>query len=120
METNTTHSVYAHPDGRREVIKNGFSWSALIFGPLWAWRKGMVSLGFGLLAIHVSLQLIPLLFIDIWAERGILVDLVITLIVLGWIGGRGNAWLRHSLLNLGFTPVPASVPAERGAAQPIN
>ena len=46
METNTTHSVYEHPDGRREIIKMGFCWPAFFFGPLWAWKRGMVVLGF--------------------------------------------------------------------------
>ena len=62
METSTTHSVYVHPDGRREIIKNGFSWPAFIFGPLWAWRRRMVLLGFSLLALELSFQLIALIF----------------------------------------------------------
>ena len=116
METSTTHSVYAHPDGRREIIKNGFSWPAFIFGPLWAWRRGMVLLGFGLLALELSLQLIPMIFRDFMAEAGILVDLIVAVSVLTWIGGQGNAWLRKRVLSRGFTLVSASAPAEGGAA----
>ena len=116
METNTTHSVYAHPDGRREIIKNGFSWPAFIFGPFWAWRRGMVLLGFALLALELSLQLIPMIFSNFVTEAGILVDLIVTISVLTWIGGQGNAWLRRSVLNRGFTLVSESAPAEGGAA----
>ena len=112
METSTTHSVYEHPDGRREIIKNGFSWPAFVFGPLWAWRRGMFLLGFALLALELSLQLIPEIFIDFMAEAGIVVHLVLTVGVLIWIGAQGNAWLRRSVLNRGFTLVSASAPAE--------
>lgn len=117
METHTTHSVYAHSDGRREIIKNGFSWPAFIFGPLWAWRRGMVLLGFGLLALELSIQLIPVLFIDFLAEAGIVVDLIVTVGVLTWIGGQGNAWLRRSVLSRGYTLVSGSPPTESGAAR---
>ena len=105
METNTTHNVYEHPDGRRVIIKMGFCWPAFFFGPLWAWRRGMVVLGFLLLAL---LQLIPLLFAGLIGEAGIVVDLLITVGVLICIGGQGNAWLRRSALNRGFELVPTS------------
>ena len=118
METNASHSIYAHPDGRRETIKNGFSWPAFIFGPLWAWRKGMVLLGLGLLALELSLQLIPLIFGDFTTEAGILADLIVTVGVLTWIGSQGNAWLRRRVLNRGFTLVSASAPTEGRDGQP--
>ncbi len=114
METNTKHSVYEHPDGRREIIKEGFSWPAFFFGPLWAWRKGMGSLGFALLAVGLFLQSMPLLFIDSIGEAGFLVYPLVTVVVLTWIGGQGNAWLRKRALNRGFKPV--SVSARAGVA----
>ena len=98
----TTHDVYEHPDGRREIIKNGFCWPAFIFGPFWAWRRGMGQLGFGLLALALFLQLIPVLLIDLLAEAGILVDLILTVSALTWIGSQGNAWLRNNALKRGF------------------
>ena len=72
----------------------------------------MVLLGFGLLALELSLQLIPVLFIDFMAEAGILVNLVVSVSVLIWIGSQGNAWLRSSVLNRGYTLVSASARAE--------
>ena len=116
MEVNATHSVYEHADGRREVIKNGFSWPAFFFGPLWAWRKGMGSLGFVLLAVALLLQTMPLLFIESIGEAGIVLYPLVTVSVVTWIGGQGNAWLRKSALNRGFkrvpgSPVPSSPPA---------
>ncbi len=108
METNTSHSVYEHPDGRRQIIKNGFSWPAFFFGPLWAWRKGMGGLGFVLLAVALLLQSMPLLFIDSIGEAGIVVYPVVTVAVVTWIGGQGNAWLRKSALDRGFRQVPSS------------
>ena len=43
--------------------------------------------------------------IDLLAEAGILVDLILTVSVLTWIGSQGNAWLRNSAVNGGFKVV---------------
>ena len=102
MDPNTTHDVYEHPDGRREIIKSGFSWPAFFFGPLWAWRKGMVTLGFGLLGLGLLLQLIPVLFIGLLGEAGIVVELFLSIGALIWIGSQGNTWRRTDVLNRGF------------------
>ena len=102
METNTTHNVYEHPDGRRQIIKNGFSWPAFFLGPLWAWRKGMVPLGFGLLGLGFLLQLIPVLMIGLMGEAGIVVELFLSIGALIWIGSQGNTWRRTDVLNRGF------------------
>ncbi len=67
----------------------------------------MVVLGFLLLAL---LQLIPLLFAGLIGEAGIVVDLLITVSMLIWMGGQGNAWLRRSALNRGFNLVSSSPP----------
>ncbi len=72
----------------------------------------MVLLGVRLLALELSLQLIPLIFNNLMVEAGILVDLIVSVVVLTWIGSQGNAWLRRSVLNRGFTLVSASTPAE--------
>ena len=111
VATNTGSHIYEHPDGRREIIRDGFSWSAFLFGPLWAWRRGMVSLGFVLLGLHLGLQLIPVLFIDLFGEAGIAVDLFFSVAVLVWIGTRGNEWSRQSVLDRGFRPTVAPLSA---------
>jgi hypothetical protein len=67
----------------------------------------MVRLGFALLGVHLGLQLIPILFIDLFGEAGIGVDLFFSVAVLVWIGGRGNAWRRQSVLDRGFRPAAA-------------
>jgi hypothetical protein len=112
MQANTTHDIYEHPDGRREIVKSGFSWPAFFFGPLWAWRRGMFSLGFGLLALVLFLQLTPLLFIGLLGESAILLDLLVSIGVLTWIGRQGNAWIRTSVVKNGFKLVPASTRAD--------
>lgn len=113
METKTTHDVYEHPDGRRKIIKVGFSWPAFCFGPFWAWRNGMIVLGFGLFAL---LQLIPLLLVGFVGDGGLTVDLIITVIILAVMGDQGNACLRRSALSRGFKPVSAPTRTECGAA----
>ena len=120
MQANTRHNVYQHPDGRREIIKNGFSWPAFLLGPLWAWRKGMGLLGLQLLAVGLFLPFVPVIFVDLFEEAGILVDLIVTLSVLTWIGAHGNAWLRRSVLDRGFELLQESTPAGRGAHAGID
>ena len=115
METKTTHDVYEHPDGRRKIIKVGFCWPAFCFGPFWAWRKGMIVLGFGLFAL---LQLIPLLLVGFVGDGGLVVDLIITVIILAVMGDQGNACLRRSALNRGFELVSESARTESGAPSP--
>ena len=78
----------------------------------------MVLLGFGLLALELSFQLIPLIFNNLAVEAGILVDLIVSVSVLTWIGSQGNTWLRRSVLNRGFTLVSASTPAQGRHGQP--
>lgn len=114
VETHTRRSVYEHPDGRREIIKNGFSWPAFIFGPLWAWRGGMFYLGFALLALQLSLELLPLVLIEVLGEAGILFELLALVGVLIWIGSQGNEWRRKHVLSRGFKLVSASANAEGG------
>ncbi len=114
METKTTHDVYEHPDGRRKIIKVGFCWPAFCFGPFWAWRKGMIVLGFGLFAL---LQLIPLLLVGFVGDGGLVVDLIITVIILAVVGDQGNAFLRRSALSRGFKLVSAPTRTESGTAR---
>ena len=70
----------------------------------------MVVLGFALLAVYLLLQLIPLLFVELLGEAGIVVDLLISVGVLTWIGSRANVWLRRSALKRGFKLVSSSTP----------
>lgn len=60
----------------------------------------------GTILSHVAL----LLFAGLIGEAGIVVDLLITVSMLIWMGGQGNAWLRRSALNRGFKLVSSSPP----------
>ena len=114
MDVKTTRGVYEHPDGRRKIIKVGFSWPAFCFGPFWAWRNGMIVLGFALFAL---LQVIPLALVGFAGDGGLMFDLVITVIILAVIGDQGNAWLRRSVLHRGFKLVSESTPSQNGTAR---
>ncbi len=72
----------------------------------------MSSLGFALLVLWLSLQFIPLVFLEIIGEAGIGFDLFISVGVLAWIGSQGNAWLRKDALSRGFKPAPTSAESE--------
>ena len=69
-------------------------------------------MGFGLLALVLLLQLTPLLFIEFLGESAILVDLLVSIGVLTWIGRQGNAWIRTSVLKNGFKLVSAPAQAD--------
>lgn len=68
----------------------------------------MFPLGFGLLALILLLQSLPILLVEIVGEAGIGLDLLISAGVLLWIGSQGNAWLRKSLQESGFKLVSGS------------
>ena len=68
----------------------------------------MVSLGFALLALELSLEFIPLLLIEFIGEAGVVFQLLAFIGVLTWIGSRGNEWRRKHVLSRGFKPVSNS------------
>lgn len=97
-----SHCVYEHPDGRRETIKNGFSWPAVLFGVLWALAKQLMPRAMGLLVLNLVLAFLGPLLGALFGYLGIAIDIVITLGVLMWIGDQGNEWLRKDVRRRGF------------------
>lgn len=104
------YDVYhRNSDGTWETIKNGFSWPAMLFGAFWAWSKGLVGIGFALLALGIFLRFTPVLFAMILGEAGVIFDLLISLVVITWVGLNGNEWRRRSMGKRSFELVARSV-----------
>lgn len=86
------------------TVKNGFSWTAVIFGAIWAWRsRGMVGVGFGLVGLNLGLYtLIVLLMMRFGEGGGGTIGLMLGVAVLGWVGSSGNKWRRDALTRQGY------------------
>ena len=89
-------ATYEDPaNGKRTLVKLGFSWPGFFFGPAWALAKGMLTPGIvGLLALG---DLIALL------DGNLGVAALIGFLVLGTTFGLfGNRWLSVSLEHRGY------------------
>ncbi len=99
--------------GDIQAVKNGFSWPAALFGAFWAWSKGMVGIGFGLLALGIILRIVGVLIDEMTRYNpimGLILDLSISIGALYWIGTSGNTWRKSSLEKKGFVLVQANAP----------
>ena len=108
------HHVYQldTPNGVRTVsVKNGFNWPSFFFGALWAWSKGLVAIGFGLLFLAVGYKFLDTL---LWMQGpvGGLLSFFIGLGILAWVGTRGNMWVANSLKEKGYKLASAAASEE--------
>jgi hypothetical protein len=106
--------VYRRADGTWETIKQGFSWPAFLFGPIWAWVKGLVGIGFALLGLNILLRVTPALFVMLFGPAGLMLDFVLTLGAAVWVGSKGSDWRRGSMPKRGFQLIAQSVAAPNG------
>ena len=89
------------------AVKDGFSWPAFFFGPIWAWVKGMIGLGFLLLLGNIVLTVFFIL-LQFSGMDSISKTVFTFMIIIGWItyiGFNGNAWLKKSLEKKGYVVV---------------
>lgn len=106
-----TYKVYLRGESEYEVVKQGLSWPALLFTPIWAWSKGMVWVGFGLLGLSILIDAIAMVA-DIGAGLGAAVGLGYLI----WVGNSGNAWLARSLEKRGYRLIGEIAASSRAAA----
>jgi signal peptidase I len=99
------YDVYEHPTKGRKAVKDGFSWPAFFFFPLWPFLKGLWLLGAVCLIpsafaiILEELHLVPLVLW--WAILSTAIPLLVGIAV----GVLGNAWVCKSLVRRGFLHV---------------
>ena len=80
-----------HPDDNVELVKEGFSWTALLFGPLWALAHRMWVVFALLLALNVAISSMPRFFDGVTDDTVWFLHLVLML-VLGFLGNDLRQW----------------------------
>jgi hypothetical protein len=95
-----TFGVFEHPtDGRREAVKDGFSWPGFFFKSGWAFFKGLPGRALIFLAVTVLVWVPDIIAgIDPSPIMSELTELSLSL----WIGREGNEWRRKALARKGY------------------
>jgi hypothetical protein len=93
------YSVYRHPNGQMEAVKQGWSWPACLFMVLWALSKKLwlVALIWCVILFGASILLSVTL-----GEEGAEFSNVLSLAACGIFGVNGNAWRENNLRSRGF------------------
>lgn len=95
------YTVHVPPLSRRDhdpvLVKEGFSWPAFLFGPLWAFahRMWLIAVALVVLVLALGLALDALGVADV-------VETVISFAVAVLIGAHGNDWRRRALIRRGY------------------
>jgi Protein of unknown function (DUF2628) len=92
--------VYANPQGCYEAVEQGWSWTAVSFGPFWALTKKMWALGFGVLG--VSFVIWGIAAASIGMENANLIINVGSIVQCVVFGAYGNKWRTTHLESSGF------------------
>jgi hypothetical protein len=95
-----------HPAKGGVRVPLGFSWPALVLGPLWALAKGL-----WLVCGLLLLGLIVLTVLDLYAQTRMNIALMLVVLALSGVymyvcGKYGNAWWRWTLERRGYQATP--------------
>jgi hypothetical protein len=102
-------SVYKHPTLGFEAVKVGFSWPALLIGPIWMLVKRLWGLAIGWIAMYVALSVVE--SVTDKSEPGGAQAFVYLLLAAGYLaialvpGFKGNRWRDENLSRRGFVSV---------------
>ncbi|MGE5539777.1 MAG: DUF2628 domain-containing protein [Gemmatimonas sp.] len=90
------YTIHLPPASQRIVdpalVKEGFSWPAFLFGPLWALAKGMWLTALALIALDLASGLV----MDA-AGFNPLTEAIVSLAIAFLIGAHANDWRRRAL-----------------------
>ncbi|HEX7933622.1 MAG TPA: DUF2628 domain-containing protein [Paraburkholderia sp.] len=91
--------IYLRRPGTDDTIgvATGFSWGALLLGPIWAASRRMWFAAFAMLAVDLALYL-P----TFWFDQSGIVGTVLSLLFGIACGKYGNAWHRRTLEKHGY------------------
>lgn len=102
-----TFKVYKHPAQGFEAVKEGFSWPAFCFGPLWLFVKKLWMFAVAWIVVSVILSSIEGISDEVGMVSGQM--MVVYLIVVGvylalWLipAFKGNSWHSKNLLKRGY------------------
>jgi hypothetical protein len=88
------YAVYVHPDGRRQAVKRGFSWPGFFLTWIWAFAKGLLDWGAGVLVASFVIMAIARSGKPVLVLLGLVGGVGLRLIV----GSDGNAARERALL----------------------
>ncbi|MDY6842222.1 MAG: DUF2628 domain-containing protein [Pseudomonadota bacterium] len=94
------YKIFQHPSGKREAVKQGWSWPAFFFGVIWALVKKQWVLGISVL-VGLSLLGFAVAASDGGENGQVFVNLV-SLIVSIVFGVYGNSWREKNLISRGY------------------
>lgn len=86
-----------HPDDLYALVKDGFSWPAFFFGPLWALTNRMWVVGALLIAAMIGIGMVPAAF-----DGGDAIASSLTLALAVLLGFHGNDLRQWSLERAGY------------------
>ena len=91
------YTIYKHPIGQIEAVKQGWSWPALFLGFIWALYKKMWSIGLSILIISV------LLYATVgMSSKGEIILNILSFVLGIFFGMQGNSWYESSLKSRGY------------------
>ena len=94
------------PNGTIVEVKQGFSWPAFIFGPMWAFARRAWLLGLALCGVILVLRVAEEVLYAYWRSAwSALTVIVIYLCVMALFGSNGNFWLKRTLKARGYKEV---------------
>lgn len=91
------YTIYQHPIGQIEAVKQGWSWPAFFLGFIWAMYKKMWGLGACLLIATILLYAT----VGTSSNGAIILD-ILSLVVGIFFGMQGNNWYESSLKTRGY------------------
>lgn len=106
------YKIFKHPAGMTEAVKQGWSWPAFSFFPIWAMVKKMWGLGIGSLFLLLLLAAVD-------SGGGVGGEFALGLVgLIPYIiaGVYGNSWREKNLVSRGFEHVDAVTAANPDGA----
>ena len=91
--------VYERETGEIRAVKRGWSWPAFFFSWIWAFTKGLIAIGVGVMLSPIILGGI---FSNIDTELASYVIIIATLVSDFWLGAKGNKFVEDNLTKKGF------------------
>lgn len=95
------YRIYTGLGGASEAVKQGWSWPAFFFGPLWALYKKLWLVGFGFLSLFLAFGIMEA-YVEL--EKGAqvadqlrILDSLISLAISVTFGLKGNRWRESNL-----------------------
>lgn len=95
------YNIYKRSTGEMQVVKKGWSWPAFFFSWIWAFAKGLNSLGAGLLISGMILGA-ALGVATSGSQTGSNILTLACLAAAIWLGTKGNAFVESKLMKNGF------------------